>query len=138
MEASVLSRSADAVRRPRRSLRFTRDEELVRLIRAGDQSAFEVVFDRHHRGILSFCRHMLGSREEAEDAVQHTFAAAYRDLAASSKPIQLKAWLYTIARNRSLSLLRARREERALDDVPERSEERRVGKECRSRWSPYH
>src|SRR3712207_2933912 len=117
MEASVLSRSADAVRRPRRSLRFTRDEELVRLIRAGDQSAFEVVFDRHHRGILSFCRHMVSSREEAEDAVQHTFAAAYRDLVDSDKPIQLKAWLYTIARNRCLSILRARREQVSIEDA---------------------
>ena len=45
--------------------------------------AFEAIYDRHHRGILAFCRHMLGSREEAEDAVQHTFVAAYRDLSGS-------------------------------------------------------
>ena len=104
-------------------MRFTRDDELVRLLRAGDECAFEVMYDRHHRGILAFCRHMLGSREEAEDAVQHTFIGAYRDLVGSDKPIQLKAWLYTIARNRCLSILRARREEKALDDVPEPSVE---------------
>jgi RNA polymerase sigma factor (sigma-70 family) len=123
MSATAPPVSTDAVRRPRRSLRFARDEELVRLVRAGDERAFECIYDRHHRGILSFCRHMLGSREEAEDAVQHTFISAFRDLAGSDKPIQLKAWLYTIARNRSLSILRARREERALDDVPEPSVE---------------
>src|SRR5918998_4749204 len=111
MEASVISRSTDAVRRPRRSLRFTRDDELVRLVRRGDEAAFEAMFDRHHRGILSFCRHMVSSKEEAEDAVQHTFAAAYRDMVGSDKPIQLKAWLYTIARNRCLSILRVRREQ---------------------------
>jgi RNA polymerase sigma factor (sigma-70 family) len=54
---------------------------------------------------------MLGSREEAEDAVQHTFMAAYKDLLGSEKDIQLRAWLYTIARNRCLSVLRARREQ---------------------------
>ena len=123
MSATLPPVHADAVRRPRRSLRFVRDEELVRLVRAGDRCAFEAVYDRHARGILSFCRHMLGSREEAEDAVQHTFAAAYRDLSSNTRPIQLKAWLYTIARNRSLSILRARKEERALDDVPEPSVE---------------
>src|SRR5687767_8166574 len=111
------------VRRPYRALRFTRDEELVRLVRAGDERAFEVMYDRHHRGILAFCRHMLGSAEEAEDAVQHTFIAAHRDLVGSDKPIQLKAWLYTIARNRCLSFLRARKDERALDDVVEPSVE---------------
>lgn len=109
------------VRRPYRALRFTRDEELVRLLRAGDERAFEAMYDRHHRGILAFCRHMVGSAEEAEDAVQHTFIAAHRDLVGTDKPIQLKAWLYTIARNRCLSILRARKEERALDDVPEPS-----------------
>ena len=93
------------------------------MLRAGDERAFEVMYDRHHRGILAFCRHMLGSAEEAEDAVQHTFIAAHRDLTTSDKPIQLKAWLYTIARNRCLSFLRARKEERALDDVPEPSVE---------------
>ena len=85
-------------------------------VRQGSQPAFEVVYDRHSRGILSFCRHMLGSREEAEDAVQHTFMAAYKALLESDKDIQLKAWLYTIARNRCLSVLRARREQPS-DDI---------------------
>ncbi|HEV3000801.1 MAG TPA: RNA polymerase sigma factor [Solirubrobacteraceae bacterium] len=89
----------------------------MRLVRLGHEPAFEQLYDRHHRGILSFCRHMLGSRDEAEDAVQHTFIAAYRDLRASDKPIHLKAWLYTIARNRCLSVLRARREQVAIEDV---------------------
>ena len=87
------------------------------MLRAGDERAFEVMFDRHHRGILSFCRHMVSSREEAEDAVQHTFAAAYRDLVDSDKPIQLKAWLYTIARDRCLSILRARKEQVSIEDA---------------------
>ena len=123
MSATAQSAATAVVRRPFRALRFTRDEELVRMVRAGDERAFEALYDRHHRGILAFCRHMLGSAEEAEDAVQHTFIAAHRDIVGSDKPIQLKAWLYTIARNRCLSVLRARKEERALDDVPEPSVE---------------
>jgi RNA polymerase sigma factor (sigma-70 family) len=59
---------------------------------------------------------MLRSQEEAEDAVQHTFIAAHSDLMGSDKPIRLKAWLYTIARNRCLSMLRARREQVELPE----------------------
>src|SRR4051812_49182392 len=102
--------TAALVRRPRRTLRFARDEELVRLVRCGDESAFEAIYDRHHRGILAFCRHMLASAHEGEDALQHTFMAAYRHLVAGDAEIQLRPWLYAIARNRCLTLLRARRE----------------------------
>jgi RNA polymerase sigma factor (sigma-70 family) len=91
-------------------LRLASDDRLVEQVRAGSERAFEVAYDRHHRGILAFCRHMLGSVEAAEDAVQHTFMAAFGDLERSTKAIQLRPWLYTIARNRCLSVLRARRE----------------------------
>src|SRR5918994_1240196 len=103
----------------KRMLALAGDERLVQQIRRGSELAFEVAFERHGSGILAFCRHMLGSREEAEDAVQHTFAAAFRDLARDSdRKIVLRPWLYTIARNRCLSLLRARREEAKLDELP--------------------
>jgi len=95
----------------RRLLRLAGDDRLVAQIRRGSDAAFEVAFERHSPGILAFCRHMLGSREEAEDAVQHTFAAAYRDLQrGGDREIVLKPWLFTIARNRCLSMLRARHE----------------------------
>jgi len=95
----------------RRLLRLAGDDRLVAHIRRGSEAAFEVAFERHGPGILAFCHHMLGSREEAEDAVQHTFAAAYRDLQhGDEREILLKPWLFTIARNRCLSVLRARRE----------------------------
>jgi RNA polymerase sigma factor (sigma-70 family) len=105
---------------PRRLLRLASDERLVELLRGGSEPAFEVLFDRHHRGILGFCRHMLGSVEEAEDAVQHTFLAAYRELVGSDKAVVLRPWLYTIARNRCLTALRmrARQSMGELEDPP--------------------
>jgi RNA polymerase sigma factor (sigma-70 family) len=120
MEVSSLPRLGGrvAARPSPRWLARLSDERLVEHLRRGHEAAFEVMYDRHHRGILSFCRHMLASREEAEDAVQHTFISAYRDLADSDKEIRLKAWLYTIARNRCLSMLRARREQAELTDIP--------------------
>jgi RNA polymerase sigma factor (sigma-70 family) len=100
-------------RRPRRGvparlLRLASDERLAEGVRSGSEAAFEVLFDRYHRGVLGFCRHMLGSVEEAEDAVQHTFLSAYRELAGSGKQVVLRPWLYTIARNRCLTMLRGR------------------------------
>jgi RNA polymerase sigma factor (sigma-70 family) len=97
-------------RLPASLLRLASDERLVELLRGGSEPAFEALYARHHRGVLSFCRHMLGSAEEAEDALQHTFLDAFRDLLGSRKEIALRPWLYTIARNRCLTVLRARRE----------------------------
>jgi RNA polymerase sigma factor (sigma-70 family) len=106
--------------RSKRLLSFAGDDRLVEQIRRGNEAAFEVAFERHGVGILAFCRHMLGSREEAEDAVQHTFAAAFKDLqAGGDRRIALKAWLYTIARNRCVSVLRALREHASeLHELP--------------------
>ena len=120
MEVSTLPRRGGTVlSHPRQVLKAFGDERLVDQIRRGNEAAFEVVYERHHRGILSFCRHMLSSQEEAEDVVQHTFVAAYYDIRSSDKDIKLKPWLYTIARNRCLSVLRARREQPAeIDDIP--------------------
>jgi len=87
------------------------DEALAERARAGDEVAFEVLYERHAPGVLSFCRHMVGGREEAEDAVQHAFAALHGELVRGSGGLRLRPWLYTVARNRCLSMLRARREQ---------------------------
>ena len=109
--ASIPARAPAAPLRSRRLLALAGDGRLVEQVRRGNEAAFEVIFERHGPAILAFCRHMLGTREEAEDAVQHTFAAAYRDLQRGrDRDIALKPWLFAIARNRCLSVLRARRE----------------------------
>jgi RNA polymerase sigma factor (sigma-70 family) len=100
-----------AVRAPRRAdLSRAPDGRLAVLAADGDESAFEAIFERHHRGVLALCRHLLGSLEEAEDALQHTFAAAYRQFTEREPPRNLRAWLYASARNRCLDVLRTRRE----------------------------
>ena len=103
--------------------RLASDDRLVEQLRGGSEAAFEAIFERHHRGVLAFCRHMLGSAEEAEDAVQQTFLAAYCDLLDSDKPIQLRPWLYTIARNRCLSVLRSPQRSAHSDAEPPATEQ---------------
>ena len=85
------------------------DDRLAALAAAGDERAFEALYDRHHRALLGFCRHMLGTREEAEDALQQTFLRAHGALAARGAPAELRPWLFTIARNCCLTMLSARR-----------------------------
>lgn len=121
MEAAALPISG---RRSGRGLfRTASDERLVERLRRGDEGAFEALYDRHHANLLAFCRHMLGTREEAEDALQHVFLAVHRRITTDSRPLQLKAWMYAVARNRCLSMLRARRQSVALDDIDEPSTE---------------
>src|ERR687895_2464845 len=95
---------------PARLLRPASDQRLVAYVRDGSEAAFEVLFDRYYRGLVGFCLHMLGSVEEAEDAVQHTFLAAYSRIVNSERRMELRPWLYTVARNRCLTVLHARRE----------------------------
>ena len=45
------------------------DATLVRRLQAGDERAFEAIFKRHQAPLLSYCRHMLSSQDEAEDAL---------------------------------------------------------------------
>ncbi|MFM9022692.1 MAG: RNA polymerase sigma factor, partial [Solirubrobacterales bacterium] len=87
-------------------LRLQSDEKLVAMTRGGDQGAYEALMGRYHSRILGFTRHMLGSREDAEDVTQESFAAAYSAMMADERPINVKPWLYRIARNRSLNHMR--------------------------------
>ena len=107
MEASALTH-ADAVGHSGRSplLRLQSDERLIALIRRGNHGAFEVLVGRYQSRLLAFCRHMLGSREDAEDVLQEVFAAAFNAILADDRPINARPWLYRIARNRSLNHLR--------------------------------
>jgi RNA polymerase sigma factor (sigma-70 family) len=93
------------------------DDRLVARVRAGDDTAFEIIYDRYYRGLLAFCGQMLGSRQEAEDALQHSFASAYRALRGGAGDIELRPWLYTIARNRCLSVHRAQRVQVSADGL---------------------
>jgi RNA polymerase sigma factor (sigma-70 family) len=115
-----------AVSRPRAARRWIpgdRSEDALTVrVRAGDHAAFDALYDAYHRRLLAFCRHMLGSREEAEDAVQHTFLSAYRCLQGGYDVVDAKPWLYTVARNRCVSVLRARRDEIALEHDPPATE----------------
>jgi RNA polymerase sigma factor (sigma-70 family) len=87
-------------------LRLQTDEKLVALIRRGHHGAFEALVQRYNSRLLAFCRHMLGSTEDAEDVLQEVFASSFNALCADERHINVRPWLYRIARNRCLNHLR--------------------------------
>jgi RNA polymerase sigma factor (sigma-70 family) len=76
------------------------------MARNGNAGAFETIVDRYQGRLLGFCRQMLGSTEDAEDVLQEVFVNAYRAMLADDREINLRPWLYRIARNRCLNHLR--------------------------------
>jgi RNA polymerase sigma factor (sigma-70 family) len=108
MEASALRQSAALPALAGRSplLRLQSDERLIALTRRGHHGAFEALVQRYQPRLLAFCRHMLGSQEDAEDVLQEVFTAAFNAVLADNRPINARPWLYRIARNRSLNHLR--------------------------------
>ncbi|MFL5840063.1 MAG: RNA polymerase sigma factor [Thermoleophilaceae bacterium] len=81
------------------------DERLVSLVRSGHERAFDAIVDRYRRPLLRHCRRIL-PESRAEDAVQQTFINAHASLVDSDDAVQLKPWLFAIARNASLNMLR--------------------------------
>jgi RNA polymerase sigma factor (sigma-70 family) len=94
------------------------DARLIARVRAGDSRAYETLYRRYSPAILAFCRQLTGQREDAEDALQHTFLAAYRQIVDSQAPLELRPWLFTVARNRCLAQLRARGTQARLQPDP--------------------
>jgi RNA polymerase sigma factor (sigma-70 family) len=107
MEVSAL-RYSGAVGLHGRStlLRLQSDERLIAVVRRGNPAGFEVLVSRYQSRLLAFCRHLLGSREDAEDVLQEVLAAAFNAILADDRPINVRPWLYRIARNRCLNHLR--------------------------------
>jgi RNA polymerase sigma factor (sigma-70 family) len=107
LEVSALTHAGVAGTHARSPLlRLQSDERLIALIRRGNHHGFEALVARYQSRLLAFCRHMLSSREDAEDVLQEVFAAAFNAILADDRAINVRPWLYRIARNRSLNHLR--------------------------------
>jgi RNA polymerase sigma factor (sigma-70 family) len=108
LEASALTHASRRGLLARRSplLKLQGDPKLIAMARSGNPGAFETIVDRYQGRLLGFCRQMLGSTEDAEDVLQEVFVSAYRAMLADEREINLRPWLYRIARNRCLNQLR--------------------------------
>ncbi|GGV41210.1 DNA-directed RNA polymerase sigma-70 factor [Streptomyces longisporoflavus] len=98
-----------------------RREDGLLAVRAaeGDEEAFEALVHRHAPIALRLATRLLGSRPEAEDAVQESFVSAWRKLPEFRGDAQFGTWIYRIVTNRCLNVLRSRRPVVTLDALPE-------------------
>lgn len=88
------------------------DAEYVKRVLAGDVDAYTTLVDRYYERCARFAVRMLGSQDDAEDALQATFVRAYRALDRYQERDKFSAWLYRILVNqcRSLAARRSHRE----------------------------
>ncbi|HXQ30123.1 MAG TPA: sigma-70 family RNA polymerase sigma factor [Gemmatimonadales bacterium] len=90
-------------------LRDLADEELMQLVRRGNASAFEVVYDRHADAAFSLAYRMCAQRALAEDVVQEGFLALWRSGARYDRNRgSVRTWILGIVHNRAIDALRRR------------------------------
>jgi RNA polymerase sigma-70 factor (ECF subfamily) len=82
---------------------------LAQRVREGDSAAFEEVFREYHTRIYNYAYRLVGNAEEANDLTQESFLKAYQALLRGEEPLNLSAWLYRIASNTCIDVLRRRR-----------------------------
>ena len=116
---------------PRRLLRMRSDAALAERFAAGDELAFDVIYERHRPVVLAVSMGVLGTTQDAEDATQETFSALAFALR-SKPPVELRPWLISVARNASIDTTRRRRHrlltlDGEIPDVP-RANRRRPGR----------
>ena len=91
------------------------ESELIQAARGGDEAAFEQLVRLHEKKIYNLCLRMCGSSEDAAEAAQDTFLALWRGLEGFREDAALSTWLYRLASNSCIDLLR--RNKRTVDGI---------------------
>src|ERR1044071_8042096 len=98
-------------------LRLQRERTLRSRATRGDSAAFTAVYERHHQALYRYCRSIVRHEEDAQDALQSTMTRAFAALQDEQRDFELRPWLFRIAHNEAISILRARRPAEDLDTV---------------------
>lgn len=108
--------------------------DLARKASRGDERALERIYRDYHQPLYRFCLAIVGNPQDAQDALQNTMVKMLRALPGEKRTIALKPWLYRIAHNESVDLLRRRRPEVSLEaSEPHLGEELATHVEARQR-----
>src|SRR5689334_4975113 len=96
------------------------DNQLVAAVRAGDERAFECLYERYHRRIAAYIYGMVNDYARAEDIAQDVFMSALRRMRETDRSIAFKPWIYEIAKNACIDAFRrSRRAEEISYDAEE-------------------
>ena len=96
-----------------------RDSEVVASIVAGDPDGLATAYDRYAAPLFKYCRTLLSDPADAADAVQDTFVIAASRLDGLRDPARFRGWLYSVARNESLRILRSKKGTSAYHEAPD-------------------
>ncbi len=99
-----------------RTERLLSDERLAKLAGRGDARAFAAIYERHHQAIYRYCRSIVRNDHDAQDALQSAMMRAYVALRGRERDLAVRPWLFRIAHNEAISILRRRGPEQELDE----------------------
>jgi RNA polymerase sigma factor (sigma-70 family) len=89
--------------------RLCSDERLARLASAGSERALALLYERHHQALYRYCHSIVRDHEDAQDALQSTMTNVFIALRSSDRDLAVRPWLFRIAHNEAISILRKRR-----------------------------
>lgn len=89
------------------------DAAAIALAKTGDSDGFRILVEKYSRSVFRLAYRMMGNEHDAEDVVQETFLRAFRQIDHYESRSAFNTWLYRIAANYSLDLLRARKRQQA-------------------------
>ncbi len=106
------------------------DIALMKLIKKGDEKAFEVLYARHQRSVFNLCLRFLGNDGDAEDATQESFVRVYQAAGTYRPDAKFTTWLYTIVKNHCFNLIRKKKaadvismEDETVPEIPSRDDD---------------
>jgi RNA polymerase sigma factor (sigma-70 family) len=95
------------------------DERLARLVSDGNKQAFAPLYERYYQQLYRYCRSIVHDDLDAQDALQSTFASAFAALRTGRRDAPLRPWLFRIAHNEAVSVIRRRRPAEELSETSE-------------------
>jgi RNA polymerase sigma factor (sigma-70 family) len=116
------------------SLGVFADERLARLVGKGNERAFAAIYERYHQRLYRYCGAILHDDQDAQDALQSTLALAFAALQRGQRYAPLRPWLFRIAHNEAISVIRRRSGAAQLSETRERagpSAEEQAGERAR-------
>lgn len=108
------------------------DEQLMERFKAGDEAAFDPLFNRHSQGVYAFLVRMVRDRELAQDLLQTTFLSMVRSRGRYENGTSFSSWLMTIAANAARDSLRRQKRGAAVMDVVARTESEKTTQQAAS------
>src|SRR5438445_6219906 len=99
--------------------RLSSDERLAKLASAGNARAFAQLYERHHQALYRYCLSIVRNPDDAQDALQSALTRAFAALRGSERDLPIRPWLFRIAHNEAVTILRRRRPSNSSVDEQE-------------------